>query len=63
MSRGPARITQAQVARVIRAAKQAGAAAVEVKPDGTVLVLLSPETTEHTGNGVTAIADGERIVL
>lgn len=42
MSRKAAIITQADVARAIRAAKQCGAGAVEIKPDGTILVLLSP---------------------
>ena len=49
MPRRPAAITQADVARVIRAAKQAGAAAVELKLDGTLvirLIQLSPETTD-----------------
>jgi hypothetical protein len=36
MSRTPARFTQADVARTIRAAKQAGAGAVELLPDGTI---------------------------
>jgi hypothetical protein len=40
MSRTPARIRQADVARTLRAAKQAGAGAVEVRPDGTMLVHL-----------------------
>jgi hypothetical protein len=40
MSRRPATLTQADVARAIRAAKQAGAEAVEVRPDGTIVVLL-----------------------
>ena len=39
MSRRAAIITQADVARAIRAAKQAGAATVEVRPDGTIIVL------------------------
>jgi hypothetical protein len=43
MSRTPARITQGDVARAIRAAKQCGAAAIEIKPDGTIRVILSPE--------------------
>ncbi len=47
MSRTPARFTQADVARTIRAARQAGAAAVELRPDGTIWVALhtapSPE--------------------
>lgn len=40
MSRTPAHFTQADVARVIRAAKQAGASAVELRPDGVISVAL-----------------------
>jgi hypothetical protein len=40
MSRTPARVTQADVARSIRAAKQAGASSVEVLPDGTIRICL-----------------------
>lgn len=40
MSRTPARVTQADVARTIRAAKQAGAVGVEVRPDGSMYVQL-----------------------
>ena len=49
MSRRPAKITQADVARAIRAAKREGASEIEVKPDGTMLIRLvstSPEVTE-----------------
>jgi hypothetical protein len=42
MSRTPARVTQADIARSIRAAKQAGAGAVEIRPDGTIFIHLSP---------------------
>jgi len=35
-----ATFTQADIARAIRAAKQAGAEGVEVRPDGTIIVLL-----------------------
>lgn len=38
----PARITQAQVERAIKAAKRQGASAVEVKPDGTIHISLVP---------------------
>jgi hypothetical protein len=41
MSRRAAVIAQAEVARVVRAAKQAGAATVEVRPDGTIIVHIS----------------------
>lgn len=44
MSRRPATLTQADVARAIRAAKQAGAEAVEVRPDGTIIVLLKTQS-------------------
>jgi len=40
MSRTPARFTQADVARSIRAAKQAGAGAVELRSDGTIKIIL-----------------------
>jgi hypothetical protein len=40
MPRRPAAFTQADIARAIRAAKQAGAASLELRPDGTIIVLL-----------------------
>jgi hypothetical protein len=40
MSRTPARLTQADVARAIRAAKQAGAGRVRVLTDGTIEIDL-----------------------
>ena len=43
MSRTPARFTQADVARSIRAAKQAGAGAVELLPDGRIRICLDGE--------------------
>jgi hypothetical protein len=61
MPRTPAKITQADVARAIRAAKQAGAVVVEVKPDGTVLVHLSP--TASTLSTEPPMATAEEIVL
>jgi hypothetical protein len=44
MSRRPALTTQAHIARAIRAAQQCGAPVVEIKPDGTIQVKLSPES-------------------
>ena len=41
MSRTRARVTQADIARVVRAAKQAGASAIEMRTDGTLLILLT----------------------
>jgi hypothetical protein len=40
MSRRSTTFTQADVARAIRAAKQAGAESVEVRPDGIIIVQL-----------------------
>lgn len=45
MPRRPAIITQADVARCVRAAMQAGACGVEIRPDGTIFVALSPSST------------------
>jgi hypothetical protein len=43
MSRTAAKFTQADVARSIRAAKQAGAGAVELLPDGRIRIDLTGE--------------------
>lgn len=49
MPRRAASVTQADVARIIRAAKQAGAAEVEVKVgEQTLLVRLTPSTGAQT---------------
>ena len=40
MSRRPAQITQADIARAIRAAKQAGAAEVEVRMGGQTAIFI-----------------------
>ena len=45
MSRRPAKITQADVARAIRAAKRAGATGVEIRPNGTIYVKLTEDQT------------------
>lgn len=60
MSRRPAAITQADVARAIRAAKQTGASAVEVRvgDQATIVIRLTPST----GDEKPLEADGE-IVL
>jgi len=49
MSRTPARITQADVARALRAAKQAGAGSVQILPDGTIRIELvgKPEVDDQ----------------
>jgi len=48
MSRSPARVTQADINRCIRAAKQAGAGAVVVQPDGSIKISLVPDDGEDT---------------
>lgn len=47
MSRTPARFTQADIARTIRAAMQAGASGVEVRPDGTFFVHIAQLSGEQ----------------
>jgi hypothetical protein len=45
MSRRPASVVQADFARIIRAAKQAGASEVEVRiGEATILVRIAPST-------------------
>ncbi len=47
MSRTPARVTQADVARCVRAAMQAGASGVEVRRDGSIFISLPPPAGEN----------------
>lgn len=47
MSRRPARFTEADIRRAIKVAKREGAGVVEIKPDGTISVSLSPTLTEE----------------
>lgn len=42
MSRGPARFTQADVIRAIRASQKAGAGDVIVQPDGSIRISSEP---------------------
>ena len=48
MSRRPATVTQADVARIVRAAKQAGATSVEVPIGGVVVTVRFSSTGEDT---------------
>jgi hypothetical protein len=60
MSRTPANVTQADVARVIRAARQAGAPGVEIRMGSTVVWVpfgARPQSTE------TPVAPAGEIVL
>ena len=57
MSRRPARCTQADIGRAIRAAAKAGAQmAVEILPDGTIRLTptsgMKPEGTLGDGRGI-----------
>jgi len=46
MSRTAARFTQADLNRAVRAAKQAGAQAVVLTPDGAIRIELANDATE-----------------
>jgi hypothetical protein len=61
MSRTPARITQADVARAIRAAQSCGAGPVRILPDGTILIDASRGAT--VDNRQVPVEDGEEVVL
>ena len=63
MSRTPARFTQADVARTIRAAKQAGAVGVEVRPDGTIYVHISLGPCSQANTSTAVLASDEDITL
>jgi hypothetical protein len=52
MSRTPARVTQADVARAIRAAKQTGAGSVRILLDGTIQIDLTAPTGEKIEKAV-----------
>lgn len=58
MSRTPAKVTQADVARIIRAAKQAGALEVDVKIDGETVATVKLSTDPEI-----SIAPVKEIVL
>lgn len=52
MSRRPAIVTQADINRAIRAAKQAGAGSVVVQPDGSIKISLVPEAGDETSKAL-----------
>jgi hypothetical protein len=45
MPRRPAKITQADIARAIRAARNAGASEITVDSEGTIKIRLGPDST------------------
>jgi hypothetical protein len=61
MARRPASITQADVSRAIRAAKQAGATEVEVRigDRDAIIIRIAPST----GTGAAALEESSEIVL
>jgi len=59
MPRRPAHITQADVARVIRAAKQEGVHEIEVRVGGASIVMRIPSSTDSEER----LEQGEEIVL
>jgi hypothetical protein len=61
--RRPAVITQADVARVIRAAQQAGAGVVEIRPDGTIRVILAPVPPAEPESDSNPIDPDNEIIL
>jgi hypothetical protein len=64
MSRTPAKVTQADVARCIRAARAAGGGTVEVRPDGTLVIHLAPIPGAQVGPELEKqLAEGEDAVL
>ena len=64
MPRRAASTTQADIARAIRAARQAGVDAVEIRPGGTIFVLIkAPSVASDLDDAESALAPGEDIVL
>jgi len=61
MSRGPAKITQAEMVKAIKAAERMGKACeLEIRRDGSTLIRFLPQSPERTENGLEA---GREIVL
>jgi hypothetical protein len=60
MSRRRATFTQADVSRAIRAAKREGAAAVEVRPSGSIVIRLLPADGDDAGMPVEG---GKEVIL
>lgn len=61
MSRTPAKVTQADVARAIRAAQQCGAGKVRIQSDGTITIDPQPEKKREPQEN--EIAERRRLVL
>jgi hypothetical protein len=52
MPRRPAKVTQADIARAIRAAKEAGASEVTVDAEGAIRIVLTGATPVKLTNGL-----------
>lgn len=63
MPRRPTLISQADIARAVRAARQAGAAAVEIRPDGTIYILVETPPPAPLFAGLPPLAAEPEIVL
>lgn len=61
MSRTPAKVTQADVARAIRAAQQCGAGGVRILPDGTISIDLQAVNVGQ--KPIADLEDDEEVVL
>lgn len=61
MSRTPARVTQADVARALRAAQQCGAGQVRITKDGEILIDPTPKKQREQDKN--EVAERRRIVL
>jgi hypothetical protein len=51
MPRRPAKVTQADIARAIRAAKEAGASAITVDAEGVIRIALTSNAAPIKANG------------
>jgi hypothetical protein len=61
MSRTPAKVTQADIARAIRAAQQTGAGRVRVLPDGTIQIEPQPQKPREPQDN--EVVERRRLVL
>ena len=57
MPRRPAKVTQAEIARAIRAAQEAGAREVTVDSDGNIRIPLKPSATPNAPTKAIESAD------
>lgn len=63
MPRTAAKVTQADIARAVRAARQVGGFTVEVAPDGTIRLVPASQNDGNIGKPQPPAYVGERPVL